>query len=156
MSKYTCPLCNQGFDKAKKSNTCPICQGHIIYRRKRVKGGGFEQWWEVGTPNSGKDIEPQIVEEIIPEEPKSRFPLRVSEDGQNPVVIQASENEYDVYYVNIYYSGMVYCPACHKPAFQNMTLRGSMEHLCLERIIDKGTCKAKTTYHFNESMEAFY
>ena len=66
-----------------------------------------------------------------------------------PVVIQAGDNEFDVYFQHMMYTGMVYCPKCQSPAFQNMQLFGDLEHWCAERF-DGKACKARTTYHFND------
>lgn len=172
--KYTCPICKQGFEKANK-NRCPHCEA-LLQPKRNYAGGKLQNWYyEVAIPvgsverettsssASLKDIRQVMIETeaervditIVHESPEkvstSKYPVRLTEPGQVPVVIQAGDNEFDVYFQHMMYSGMVYCPKCQSPAFQNMQLFGDLEHWCAERF-DGKSCKARTVYHFNDPV----
>lgn len=122
--------------------------------------GKLTFWWELPATYTLKDIREEtrgVLTDVTvtPDTPEkvnlTKYPVRLTEPGQLPVVIQSGENEYDVYFQHMMYSGMVYCPKCQSPAFQNMQLFGDLEHWCAERF-DGKACRARTTYHFNDPI----
>lgn len=167
--KYKCPKCKQGFDKADNKH-CPHCKAALVSKRGYIDGK-LTFWWEAPElivkdyPEDKSSIiyaNPEGDEVVnITNSPKDfveiklegkRYPFRLTEPGQLPVVIQSGDNEFDVYFQHMMYTGMVYCPKCQSPAFQNMQLFGDLEHWCDQR--DQGkSCKAKTTYHFNDPVD---
>ena len=161
--KYTCPKCNEGFDKPI-GNKCPNC--HVALKSgRRFENGKLAGWYYklANQADALVDTRQMVREEFSQKEPdititsespeklSSKYPIRLSEPGQLPVVIQAGENEFDVYFQHMMYTGMIYCPKCQSPAFQNMQLFGDLEHWCAERF-DGKSCKARTTYHFNDPV----
>lgn len=158
--KYTCPKCKEGFDKTNEKH-CPHCNILLVLKREKI-GKETKFWWELANQADYLVDTKSMVQEVFgnkeqditivkesPEKLSTKYPFRLTEPGQLPVVIQSGDNEFDVYFQHMMYTGMVYCPKCQSPAFQNMQLFGDLEHWCAERF-DGKSCKAKTTYHFND------
>lgn len=133
MSKYTCPICDKGFDESYKDRKaagafCPHCKNRISYKRGRKKIDGdlpeLVGWYE---PYDLKDVSDEI---IIPEEKEELVVSNpVIDINANPIICKLDEKRYIVIY-NGGQNEFVRCPECNQAFFINKTLVGELEEKC--------------------------
>lgn len=145
MSKYTCPACHRGFDKAVKSH-CPLCGEKLKYVSEKKKGEpGFNRYYILP-----EDIDDKKTKEL--DEPEE---VLISTPNQQPEIYRIGkpeEKRFRVVYTDRVHLDWVYCPNCQRRMFQNMTVGGhfTQVHKCRQ-----SDCKAIVEFQFKLSTQHF-
>lgn len=151
--KYTCPSCEQGFDR-RTGSKCPNC-GIELNMIRYKQGNKFRIRYELAMPETApiKKAEPPPK----PEPPSGLIshPDDIPEVyylGKITKLIHGADREYDHYrviYRGIVYTGFVVCPNCKTILWKNQSMdSGGIEQ---ETICHK--CKAVIAFLFITSSQ---
>jgi hypothetical protein len=123
MSKYKCPVCNEGFDKALFGK-CPHCKTKL----KKVQNNG-KNGLEISYIIENPDDKPIIVPDKVDQKPVDDYEV-VAQEGTMKILKNKEGNHYKVIVKNTLVYGWTYCPKCWRKLSMNMTLRGTSEDWC--------------------------
>lgn len=139
MTKKTCPACGNQI-RHRSGGRCPECDTKLeIFRPE----DGSPSVYILFDPDA-----PQVRELEAASQSGRRLVgggLKISKGNEVPQIFLVGGNKYRVIYQGVIYRNDVYCPACGKMLFRNITMESGpneQEHKCPK-------CKAIVSYIFD-------
>lgn len=147
--KYDCPSCGGLFAAqekvGEKKDRCPHCniKLKILREKKPGKGTGFKFSYVVAEPDSPETKQAHLAKNV-PVEPEQPEGVLVSTPGEQPEIWLVSpgksldngrykDRRYSMTFRDRIHQGMIYCPGCWGPLFQNTVIHSgglAQNHEC--------------------------